>query len=69
MSKDQTWTVTSSPAEVVGYQMVKGPPLDVEIGVNTLIKEGFVLNGPLFEYVTSTGHKIFVQSMVKYGGC
>jgi hypothetical protein len=61
------WTETKYKARAIEYRVVKGTPLDVELGVNQLINEGYVLNGQIMEYVIpSTNNKIFVQAMVKY---
>jgi len=61
------WTETRYKARPAVFRIIKGSPLDVEIGVNELIKEGYVLNGEIMEYVIpATNNKIFVQAMVKY---
>lgn len=61
------WTQTTHKARPAVYRIVKGTPLDVEIETNQLIEDGFLLNGPLMEYVLpGTSNKIFVQAMVKY---
>lgn len=58
---------TTYKAKPIEYRIIKGSPLDVELGVNALIREGFVLNGTIMEYVLpSSTTKIFVQAMVKY---
>lgn len=60
-------TETKYKARPIEYRVVKGTPLDVELGVNQLINEGFVLNGTIMEYTIPASHnKIFVQAMVKY---
>jgi hypothetical protein len=61
------WTETKHRTRPIEYRIVKGSPLNVELGVNELINEGFVLNGQIMEYVLpGTSNKIFVQAMVKY---
>lgn len=64
---EERWITANYKAKPAEYRIVKGSPLDVEIGVNQLISEGFVLNGQIMEYVIPCStNKIFVQAMVKY---